>query len=405
MRDVVEEELELGFEQEQEPLWTRAYSLTVLATLFIFIPYSLYLPVLPLYVMEKLHASVQIGGAMNAVFLLASVLFRTQTGRLELVFGKKRVLQISCLCFFITHWLFLLTDDTWLLLLIRFISGVAFAIVNTSIMALGSQLAPPERRGEGIAYLTTVFTAGSAVGPFSGLWIADNFGFEWVFIFCGVATLIGGLIVQLLPVANLRQHSRKWLLSCKVSDVIEQKAAPSSSVIMLLSLTYAGVLSFVSVHAKELGLADAATWFFVVMASASVASRLVSGKIFDRWGADVVMYPAFALMTLGLAVLGTTSTSLGILSAAVLIGVAYGVAVPSVQAIAVSKSAAGRISIVTATYFTCLDIGLGAGAYLLGLCVPFLGYGNAYLASAPVVLFVAGLYYLLRSSEQKKAHC
>lgn len=383
-------------QEQPQPLWTRAYSLTILATLFLFIPYSLYLPVLPLYAVEELHVSAQIGGALNAVFLLASVLFRTQTGRLEMVFGRKRVLLGSCGLFFLTNGLFLLTTDSIALLMIRFVSGAAFAVMNTAIMAFGSQLAPPERRGEGIAYMTTVFTAGSAIGPFCGLWIAAHAGFQWVFLFCGAATLIGGLILQLLPLGNLRRHSASWLLRVRVSDLLEASAMPAATVTLLLSLAYAGVLSFVSLYAKELGLAAVSSLFFVVMAAASVASRMVSGQVFDRWGADVVMAPAMVLQFAGLALLGTADSSFELLLAAVLIGVAYGVAVPSMQALAVSASAPDRISTVTATYFTCLDVGLGAGSYLLGLGVPLLGFGNSYLAATPLILVAALLYIRMR---------
>ena len=66
-----------------ESLWTKRYILTILGMLFVFVPYSLYLPIMPLYVLEELGQSVEMAGLSNALFLLASVLFRTQTAGLE----------------------------------------------------------------------------------------------------------------------------------------------------------------------------------------------------------------------------------------------------------------------------------------------------------------------------------
>jgi MoxR-like ATPase len=82
-------------------------------------------------------------------------------------------------------------------------------------------------------------------------------------------------------------------------------------------------------------------------------------------------------------------------AAAGLIGSAYGITAPSFQTLAFHQSPPHRANVVTATYFTFYDLGLGAGAYLAGVLIPHLGYANLYLLLNPFVLSAAVLYYVI----------
>ena len=43
-------------------------------------------------------------------------------------------------------------------------------------------MVPPDRKGEGIGYFMLSVTLGSAIGPFAGIFLANNFGYPVVFI-------------------------------------------------------------------------------------------------------------------------------------------------------------------------------------------------------------------------------
>lgn len=383
-------------------LWTGTYWRILLATLFLFIPYSLYLPVMPLYVKEELAGSLTMASLVNAVFLLASVLFRTQTSCLERFFGQKTTLQYSSLGFVISNLFYLLTTSVPLILLIRTLSGVCFAIMNTAMIAFGSQSVPASRRGEGIGYLTLVVTAGGAIGPFIGLQLAGYAGYAWVFVFCALCTLTGYLIMRTLPLTELHQPFSLARYAVAARRMIAVDALPGCSVILLLSLAYTGVLSFVALYAKEIGVA-AGAYFFVVMALASVVVRLVSGRWLDAYGPNRLLYPCFAMFAAGLLLLAVWPTTAGLLLAAWLLGLAYGVAVPGLQTVVISRSTADNIPMITATYFTCLDLGLGAGAYIMGAAMNAWGYSTVYFWLAPFTLLVGGLYYRVLGRSEEAA--
>ena len=378
------------------PLWTKSYTLTVLATLFIFIPWALFLPVLPVYVMKELHGSPASAGAASGVFFIAMALFRVQTDWFERKFGKRAVLFAGGLLFACLNALYFLAGTTRTLLLICFLSGACFAVLNTSLIALAAEIIPPSRKGEGLGYVSTAVTVATAVGPFTGLLLAKGYGFGWVFSFCSLIAVVGSFIT--LGIAIPVKASRKpvALRSFALGEILEARAIPYSLVILLLMFAISAVLSFVSVYAMTLHLQKASALFFVVLALCAICSRLLTGRIFDRWGADFIIYPAILSLATGLLVLGRVHSSFSMFAAAVLVGISYGIVVPNLQALAYKRSPPQRTSVVTATYYTLFDLGIGSGSYAVGLS---LGYAKIYLVLSPLILSVALLYRVTCSKE------
>jgi MFS family permease len=375
-----------------ETLWTRPFNLTMIGILFLFIPFSLYLPVMPVYLLKELHSSLEAAGAVNGIFLVASVLFRPQTARLEARFGVRRVLLVSGFLFMFTNVLYLAISTVLSVMLVRFISGACFAVVNTCIYAMGSRLISSARKGEGLAYLTAMVLAGGAIGPYIGLRLSHAYGFQSVFIFSTLISLLGLLIASAIDIPEERPNVTSQFT---FHDMFEVKAIPASLIILVIAIAYGGVLTFVAIYATEMRLPYVVDYFFVAMASSSVISRLATGRMYDRLGPDASIYPAIILMAVGLLILGGIHTTAGMLTAATIIGVGYGMAVPSIQTLAIQLSPPLRISAVTATFFSCLDGGIGLGAYLLGGVIHAFGYAAVYLALGGLTFSCVVPYYIL----------
>ncbi len=357
----------------------------------LFTPFALYLPVMPVYLLHKLNASMEAAGAVNGVFLVAAALFRAQTARLEARFGRRRVYLASGFLFVAANLLYLAATTVTAVMLVRFFSGACFAIANTGIQAMGSRLIPHSRTGEGLAYITTMVLAGSAVGPYLGLSLSRSFGYQAVFMVSALVSFLGMLVLCSLKVPDERPQVPPF----SFHGLYERQAVPASLILLMIAVAYGGVLTFVAVYAAELHLSAIAGYFFVTMAVASVAARLLTGRMYDRFGPHAVIYPAILLMAGGLLLLGWARSNGSLLSAAALIGIGYGMAVPAIQALAIQLSPTHRTSEATATVFTCLDGGVGLGAYLLGGMILALGYARVYGALGLMVLACALLYYAM----------
>lgn len=379
----------------KEILWSRTFTLTTLGMFFLFIPFALYLPVMPVYLLKELHSSMEAAGAVNGIFLIAAVLFRAQTARLEGRFGSRRVLLASGFLFVATNLLYLSATTVTGVMLIRFFSGACFAVANTGIQAMGSRLIPRSRTGEGLAYITTMVLAGGAIGPYIGLSLSQASGYEAVFVFSALVSLLGMLILCSMKIPDERPQIQPGF---SFQGLYEGKAVPVSLIVLVIAMAYGGVLTFVAVYAAELQLPAVASYFFVVMAIVSVATRLITGRMYDRFGPAATIYPAIVSMAAGLLLLGCIQSTAGMLWAAALIGTGYGMAVPAIQTLAIQISPPHRASEVTATVFTCLDGGVGLGAYLLGGSILAFGYANVYLSLGLLTLACTPFYYIVRQA-------
>ena len=153
----------------------------------------------------------------------------------------------------------------------------------------------------------------------------------------------------------------------KWKDLIEPSSIPIALTGFVLAFSYSGILSFIPIYAKELGLSEIASYFFILYALVVVISRPFTGKIFDRFGENVLVYPAIIIFTIGMFILSQAQTSFWFLGAGMLIGLGYGTLIPSFQTIAISAAPNHRRGSATATYFSFFDSGIGFGSFILGI--------------------------------------
>jgi hypothetical protein len=57
------------------------------------------------------------------------------------------------------------------------------------------------------------------------------------------------------------------------------------------------------------------------------------------------------------------------------------------------------LGLATSTFFIFLDLGFGAGPYLLGSLVPWTGYRGLYLMMTLIILATIPLYYFLHGKK------
>ena len=100
----------------------------------------------------------------------------------------------------------------------------------------------------------------------------------------------------------------------KWKDLLEPASIPIALTGFVLAFSYSGILSFIPIYAKELGLGEVASYFFILYALVVVISRPFTGKIFDRFGENVLVYPAIIIFTIGMFILSQAQTRFGSLA-------------------------------------------------------------------------------------------
>lgn len=387
---------------EKAPLWTKNFILiSALNFSLIFIFYLLVIVIVG-YAISDLHASTAQAGLISGLFIIGTLIGRVIVGKILARCGSRWTLLVGFAGFFIFSLLYFLPLDVNGLLAARFVHGFMMGLASTVLGSTIAQIIPTDRRGEGIGYYSMSNTLGTAIGPFLAIWMMLHYGYQSIFIMTTVISFLAFLCSFAVKFPQLQQLQKKnSVYKRKLEQYIEPKALPIALLIMLLSLSYAGVLAFINPYAKSLDLVQAATLYFLVYAITVLASRPITGPLVDRKGANAVVYPAFICMITGMVLLAYTQTAWALFGSAVLLGLGFGNLQSIFQSIAIKGIPLDRMGYATSTFFIFLEVGLGIGPYLLGLVLAFLNYSQMYLVCAGCVTLSFVMYYMIYGTSMR----
>jgi predicted MFS family arabinose efflux permease len=374
--------------QAQPRLWTRDLVLLLGSTLLVWSSFYFLLPVLPLYVVQRLGGTpAQVGLLMAAVGVL-SIVGRLFSGWACDRWGRRPVQLIFLLLFCAVVFSYNLATTFGVLLLVRFLHGWPFGGSTTAGQVVASDLVPAARRGEGIGYYALAQTAAMAIGPVLAFAILGGGDFGRLFVAAGL------LAVGALVLAWLIRHPlvRDPAVQFSLATIFERRVLWISVVGLFIALGYSGVTSFISLHAQELGVANAGV-FFTLYAVGMVTIRSLVGRVFDRRGPGLPMAAGLALLALCYITLALWRTEAGYLAGGLLFGLGYGASVPTMQAMVVNVVPPARRGSATATLFAIYDVGMSIGPYANGLLAEAGGYSTMYMVGAALLVVPALLFY------------
>jgi MFS family permease len=379
---------------QKQNLWNRDFIFISISNFFIFITFYILAVTLPSFVLDQLHGNKQGIGLVTTVFVIAGVIFRPFAGLWFDENNRKKIIFYSLLLFTISSIMYLMVTSFYLLLILRIIHGVAFGIAATVTSASAIEIIPEQRKGEGIGYFTLFMSLAMVIGPFLGLTIVSHYTFNLLFVLCSVFSFLAFAFGMATRVPQ-RLTSLKIAQTWHWKRFFEPKAFPISLAGLVLAFSYGAISTFISVYARALGMAEMASYFFVVFAAVILLSRPFTGKVFDRYGAHVLVYPGIFLFVIGMIWLSQAQTAFIFLFTGGVIGLGFGALVPSFQAIAIQSASIQRRGLATGTYFVLFDTGYGLGSYLLGIVAAKTDYHTMYFIGGLFVASTAFIYYFL----------
>ncbi|OTG61981.1 MFS transporter [Acinetobacter sp. ANC 3903] len=393
---------------DNAPLWTRNFILVSSINFQLVLTFYLLVVVIVGYAVAELGATTAQAGLVSGLFIVGTLIGRLLVGKFLERFGHKTTMIVGLIGFLIFSGFYFIPLNVAALLGVRFMHGFMMGMASTVLGTIIAQILPPTRRGEGIGYYSMSSTLGTAIGPFLAIWMMLHVGYNAIFAlstFIAMCCLIVALMIQ---VPNLPQHPKtvETQVSVKkpsfISQFIEMKALPISIIMLLASICYSGVLSFINFYAKEIDLVETASFFFLMYAIAILISRPFTGPLMDRKGENIIMYPAFIIMAIALILLSQAHSSFMLLLCAGLLGFGYGNIQSVCQTVAVKSANIERMGFATSTFFIFLDAGLGFGPYFIGQALGYISYSQLYFYSAMAVLACIVIYFLLHGRTASK---
>lgn len=379
--------------ERKDILWTRNFAFIGIANLLMAIAFYFLLPTLPLFLKESLNASQGQVGLVLAFYTIAALIIRPFVGYAIDSFGRKTIYLISFILFSMLFMGYHFALSIGLMIVFRFIHGLTWGSLSTSGSTIAVDLIPASRRGEGISIFGLSMTIAMAMGPMIAITILGKTDYFWVFVIASSISLIG--LALALGIKFPEYKSSPENRSFSFGRLIEKSSIPLSLNILIITITYGGILSFAAIYAKEIGVVNSG-FFFLLLSAGIGLSRFFSGKIFDRVGPYRIVIIGLLLLIVGFPILYFIPNSIGFHSAAVIIGLGFGIVMPTFQAMINNLVKPDRRGAANSTFFTSFDLGIGIGMILTGIISEHLGLGNAFLISS-LIISVALIVFLTYS--------
>jgi MFS family permease len=374
-----------------DKIWNKNFILLTLSNFFMYITYYAIISMLPIYLVSELHAGKSQVGLVLATYTIACVLIRPFSGFALDKFGRRNVFLLSLILYSLFFSGYLIAISITALIFLRFLQGLTWGVTTISGSTIAVDIVPVMKRGEGIGYFTISTTMGMSIGPIVGSFVCNHWGYTTMFI--------SGLIISILSLACAYAiHLPKKLESGQNirfnwNNLFDRKSILPSINVFIIMITYGGLLSFIALYGREIGIHNSAS-FFLVFAIGIIASRFFAGKSFDKNGPNKILTICLIMMIIGFPMLALAKNVVGFYLSALIIGFGIGVIFPTFQTMVSNLSSPEHRGAANSTLYSALDISMGLGMIIAGFIAQNSSISLVFIINA--IICIVGLIFFKR---------
>ena len=302
--------------------------------------------------------------------------------------GPRRAGILAGIAFAIAVLLYMPVTNVWLMVPVRMLNGIGMALGSIAAFTATANLAPPTRRGEGMAFASIAVSVGGLWAPYVGFYLLDEISFEWAFIALAAACLMAGLCAAGMRSAGGAPPPESVSGDDDDVPLISKPALFPTFVLLTHTVTLAPLITFLPSFAEDRDLGNPGL-FWTLYALVSIGVMLVSGPMADRMGRASVIIPGLAFSFGAMFLLLAVDSRPIFLLAAGVYGAGFGMLHPGLQAFMFDRVPARERSAAVATNAYSWEVGESGGALALG---PIAGvWGVASTFAIVGVINVGGL--------------
>ena len=363
-----------------------------IAVFLVYLTVGAPLPVIPLFVHDRLGFDPLIVGIVIGAQAAATLLARPLAGGLADRRGTRAAVIVGALIsalagvFYFASTFLESSPMASLAAIIagRLALGLGDSLFLTGAMAWGVQLGGPKNAGKGLMSVGIALYAAMAIGAPLGIALFNNGGFAVLALIVAATPLLACLIAQRLPaqpvVAGLRIPLR---------EVFGRIWRPGAGV-ALSGVGFAVIAAFITLYYQSHGW-NGAAYGLTAFGVAFIVARLFFGGYPDRFGGARVALACLAIEVVGQLLLWFAPLPVIALLGAALTGFGYSLAFPALCLEAVRRVPPQSRGSAIGAYVVCLDFSLASAGPVAGLMVAPLGYSAIYLLGAACAALAAML--------------
>jgi MFS family permease len=364
-------------------------------------------PLLPVYAHELGASGLYIGLIFGA-FALSRTLFLPYFGRLSDRKGRKGYIVAGLGAYALISVAFLFAADVNALIFIRFVQGIASAMILPVVQAYVGDITPPGREGLIMGLFNMSLFFGLSFGPLMGGVIKDYLSLDAAFICLGLLALFGFILsLFFLPPVRTESVVRHQRPQAPWGRLLNDRVTLGLVVFRLTYTAAIGVIwGFMPVLADiRLGL-DSTAIGFLVMLGVFISGCLNTpmGWVADRWNRKLMVIFG-GVMVCG-ALMRYTSAIVfeDLVWGGILFGLGGGISMPALMAIAVEKGRGTQsMGAIMAILTVAHSLGMLAGSLLAGLMMDWYRLELAFYLGAGIMLTGVLIFVTLTVGLEMKA--
>jgi MFS family permease len=350
-------------------------------------------PVLPLFAQSLGASPAEIGWIVMAS-TIPGVLVSFPAGALSDTLGKWRLLLASLVVFATAPFLYLLINNAWQLMAVRFYHGFATAIFGTVASAAIAGRYTADRAARLSTY-SSVTIVGRSIAPFLGGLLISAAGFGAVYIACaisGVLALGAGFLLrdcEPLPSGKV-ERPHFW---ASLTTVLRDRGIMTVSLVEAAQyLVFGAIEAFLALYAASLGVP---AWQIGIILGVQLVSivfaKPLMGKLSDRTGRKQVIIPGLLVGATSVVLLPYAHGFIGLSALSLVFGLGFAMVTSSTSALVADMTKDGRYGSSMGVLRTVMDVGQSIGPVLTGWAVGVAGYGSAFSLLGAILVLAAML--------------
>ena len=371
---------------------SRVFPILAIAIFSCMLGSGIVIPLLPLYA-ESLGASGLWLGLIFAAFPIARVLTTPVFARLSDRKGRKKFISIGLLAYGIVSFGFIYTNTVFQLVLMRFLHGLAGALILPIAQAYVGDISPPGEEGKWMGYANAAFFSGFGFGPLMGGVLSEHLGIDAAFLAMGLLSLLAfAITIFFLPEIKPKQSATDYPSFREMS----RSGMIIGLFLFRFTITLGRSIFFIFLPilaANNLGLRPSLVG--ILLAVYILLMSLLGipfGRIADRLSRRLLIVIGCLVSAVFLMVVPLGNTFGLLLALAVLGSVGSAIAAPAASALAVEQGRKYGMGSSIAMFSMALSIGMVVGPIAGGAIADFAGINSAFYFGAVITLVGAGLF-------------
>ena len=391
-------------------IFTREFLALATINLAMFFGFQMITVGLPVYV-AQLGADALMVGVITSSFTIVATLVRVFAGAVLDRFGRIGAMASGIalmLCSIVSYAIF---PFVGIILGIRLLHGLGWGFGSTATSTVAADIIPKKRFAEGMGYFAMTNAVASALAPALSIFLVQDVGAVYMLGVSAGFTLLA-LVLAITQAKRLGEHAAPARVSQPAGGnkppetvkpegldaFFERRALLPSIAMLLVNIGFGCITTFIALHAAAQGVHEI-TWYFIVYALTTVASRPLIGKVIDRRGYRGPSIFATLFTAATLVFIGFSDSLAMFCLAGAFAGLGIGTAMGTFQAMAVATVPPYRRGVATSTYFVFFDLGIAIGSFVAGIIANAIGYAPMFQAIA--IFPVLGCLFFLVAGKRR----